>query len=155
MSRDQRDSLWFLFMQVAQRGVQRGAEVIRAHGITPPQYLVMKHLQEDSTLTQQRLAEALFVTKGNISQILKIMERDGLVHREPASDGSNQLSLTATAAAALAAVDSDHRQFTNAFFGGLSEAEIELFAQLLHKLLDSNSWLVARKEPLGDTPEDR
>lgn len=137
MDHERSEKLWFLFMQVAQLGVGQGAETIRAHNITPPQYLILKNLHDNPDLTQQQLADALVVTKGNVSQILKLMERDGLIIREPGAGGSNRIILTPVAKQVFAPLDGDHRAFTQQFFAGLSEAEAEQFAVLLNKLLDN------------------
>jgi DNA-binding MarR family transcriptional regulator len=49
--------------------------------LSTAQFDVLAHIGAAEGLTQQELAESLFVTKGNISQLLDRMERLGLVRR--------------------------------------------------------------------------
>ena len=61
--------------------------------LSTAQFDVLAHIGAHEGVTQQELARSLFVTKGNISQLLDRMERLGLVRR--CQEGrSNTLFLT-------------------------------------------------------------
>lgn len=71
----------------------RSARLFRSHGLNTAQFDVLARLGASAGMTQQELADALLVTKGNISQLLDRMERDGLVTRQQ-EGRSNCLYLT-------------------------------------------------------------
>jgi len=127
--------IWFRLMRIAQKMGRSGGGLIQSFGVTPPQFLVMLHLQaqENDNLTQQQLADALLVTKGNISQILKIMEREGLIVREQ-EGAANKISLTACAYAILEKLQTAHTQFVHDHLNILSEAEQVFLIEILAKL---------------------
>lgn len=133
-------AVWFQFLQVAQKMLRSASGVIQAHGITPPQYLLMRTLCQFDDLKQQDLADRLMVTKGNISQMLKIMERDQMVTRE-AGDGGNRVLLTEQATALYQMVEKDHEALVERIYGVLTADEQAQLLALLHKLngvLDSD-----------------
>ena len=84
---------WLRLVRVFQRVDRLSTEALRTHGISSAQLDVLARVGSSEGISQQRLADALLVTKGNISQLLGKMEADGLVSRR--QDGrSNCLSLT-------------------------------------------------------------
>lgn len=67
--------------------IQQRIDAAREHqfkemGINTAWFDVLAQLQEGEGMTQQELSERLFVTKGNVSQLLVKMEQSGLVKRE-------------------------------------------------------------------------
>jgi DNA-binding MarR family transcriptional regulator len=69
------------------------AELLRDYNLSVAQFDVLVHVGQREGLMQQELADRLLVTKGNVSQIIARMVRDGLVRR--AQDGrTRRLFLT-------------------------------------------------------------
>lgn len=126
------EELFRAVLEVAHLMGRSGAESLRSHGVTPPQYLILRLLAEDPQLQQQDIAARLYVTKGNISQIVATLEREGFVAR---SDGARHgLALTAKARQGLAALESVHGRHVEACFGLLGAEERRQLLDLLHRL---------------------
>lgn len=73
---------WVRIMRTYNRIDRRSSEGFRAWGLSPARFDVINHAGLNDGITQQDLADALLVTKGNITQLLDSLERDGLIHRE-------------------------------------------------------------------------
>src|ERR671927_1396429 len=84
---------WLRLARVFQKAQRAQTSQLRCWRLSPAQFDVLAHVGAAEGLTQQRLADALLVTKGNICQILDKMERDGLIQRQPAGR-VNQVYLT-------------------------------------------------------------
>lgn len=126
------EALFRAVLEVAHLMGRSGAESLRRHGVTPPQYLVLRLLAEEPQLQQQDIAARLYVTKGNISQIVATLEREGFVVR---SEGARHgLALTAKARQGLAALESVHGRHVEACFGPLGPAERRQLLDLLHRV---------------------
>ncbi len=59
--------VWFRFIRLHRRVVAAVAAELKAVGLSIPQFDVLSTLSEREGLTQQDLAERLYVTKGNVS----------------------------------------------------------------------------------------
>ena len=78
--------------------IDRHAEqVLRAFGLTHPQFGVLARLRERDGLTQQDLSQGLLLDKGNLCRILTHLEDEGLLVREPDGEDrrANRVLLTA------------------------------------------------------------
>lgn len=84
---------WLRLARVFQKIDARSERFFRAHGLNTAQFDVLAQIGAASGMTQQALADALLVTKGNISQLLGRMEQDGLIARRQ-EGRANCLSLT-------------------------------------------------------------
>src|SRR5689334_11640430 len=84
---------WLRLARVYQKLERAEASRLRCWRLSPAQFDVLAHVGAAEGLTQQELADALLVTKGNICQILDKMERGGLLQRQPAGR-VNQVNLT-------------------------------------------------------------
>ena len=84
---------WLRLARVFQRVEQVSSEHLRRWGISTAQFDVLVHVGMCEGLTQQDLATALLVTKGNICQLVDRIERDGLIRRVPCGR-ANRLYLT-------------------------------------------------------------
>src|SRR3712207_9356721 len=90
--------VWFRFIRLQHRvSAAMGAE-LRALGLSIPQFDLLSTLTEREGLSQQELAERLYVTKGNVSGLLDRMVEAGLVGGRglPGDRRSNALHLTPT-----------------------------------------------------------
>lgn len=69
-------------MRIHQRIDAAGEHQFKKLGINTAWFDVLVQLQESEGMTQQELSERMFVTKGNISQLLAKIEQAGLIKRE-------------------------------------------------------------------------
>src|SRR5689334_17510474 len=84
---------WLRLARVYHKVDSASARHFQEHGLSTAQFDVLAQIGAAEGSTQQELAGALLVTKGNISQLLDRMERQGLVRR--CQEGrSNTLFLT-------------------------------------------------------------
>src|SRR4051812_15582215 len=79
--------VWFRFVRLNRRVGQAIAAELKAVGLSIPQFDLVSTLTEREGLTQQELAERLYVTKGNVSGLVDRLVEAGLVERRtPAGD---------------------------------------------------------------------
>jgi DNA-binding MarR family transcriptional regulator len=89
--------LWFRFIRLHRRVSSSISGELKTLGLSIPQFDLLSTLTEQEGLSQQELAERLYVTKGNVSGLLDRMVEAGLVERRalPGDRRSNALHLTA------------------------------------------------------------
>ena len=98
---------WLRLVRVAQKVQRIEADHLRGWGLNPAQFDVLAHVGAAEGLTQQELADALLVTKGNVCQLLDKMEQAGLLARR--QDGrAKRLHLTEAGRALFAEVVPAH-----------------------------------------------
>jgi DNA-binding MarR family transcriptional regulator len=84
---------WLRLVRVFQKVDRASAESLRCRQLSPAQLDVLAKVGATEGISQQELADALLVTKGNVCQLLDKMEGSGLLERRP--DGRlNRLFLT-------------------------------------------------------------
>ena len=88
--------VWFRFIRLHRRATSAIAGVLKTIGLSIPQFDLLSTLTEQEGLSQQELAERLYVTKGNVSGLLDRMVEAELVERRaiPGDRRSNALHLT-------------------------------------------------------------
>ena len=98
--------------------------------------LLANLLAHRAPLTQQELADRLFVTKGNITGLLQRLEERALVERrtDPEDRRKNHVSLTATGEALAQRAVSLQHELVAEVFGELDEAEVTQLRALLRKV---------------------
>jgi polyisoprenoid-binding protein YceI/DNA-binding MarR family transcriptional regulator len=133
---------WLRLARVYQKVDQLSGEHLRSWGLSVAQFDMLVQVGAAEGLTQQRVADSLLVTKGNICQLVDRMERDGLLRRCHAGR-SNQLFLTDEGRRLYERVLPDHQAMIARVF---SDVAVDDQAQLLsllrkvdHSLRDSNS----------------
>ncbi len=84
---------WLRLTRVFQKIERASAENFRRWDLSAAQFDVLAQLGPSEGITQQELANKLYVTKGNVCQLLDKMEQRGLVLREQ-HGRSNRLYLT-------------------------------------------------------------
>ncbi len=72
---------WLRLARVYQKIERCAMEHLRRWHLSVPQFDILAHVGAAEGITQQELAAARLTTKGNLSQLLDHMERDGLVRR--------------------------------------------------------------------------
>lgn len=85
---------WLRLARVFQQIEARSEQFFRGQGLNTAKFDVLAKVGAASGMTQQQLADALLVTKGNISQLLAKMEHEGLITRHQ-EGRTNCLFLTA------------------------------------------------------------
>src|SRR5260221_4145537 len=84
---------WMRLARVFQKVDRAATESLRCRQLSPAQVDVLAKVGSAEGISQQELADALLVTKGNVCQLLDKMEASGLLERRP--DGRvNRLFLT-------------------------------------------------------------
>ena len=72
---------WVRLMRVYHKMNRRTVEEMRPRKLSVSRFDILNHVGVREGRTQQECADALFVTKGNIVQLLDAMEADGLLYR--------------------------------------------------------------------------
>ena len=125
--------VWFRLLRLQSRTQSTVAEHLRAIGLSVPQCDVLTTLTEAEGISQQELAQRLYVTKGNISGLLDRLERADLVERRSTAADRRQYAIYLTAAgraAAEQAIALQH-ELIAATFGKLTTNDLAAFEALL------------------------
>ncbi|MHB2166931.1 MarR family winged helix-turn-helix transcriptional regulator [Alsobacter sp. R-9] len=72
---------WFRFLRLHQRITVRAAQEYRRIGLSIPQFDLLSTLSEREGVSQQEIAERLYVTKGNVSGLIDRLAALGFVER--------------------------------------------------------------------------
>ncbi|MFC0283798.1 MarR family winged helix-turn-helix transcriptional regulator [Camelimonas abortus] len=75
--------VWLRFVRLNRRLYARVTAELRAVDLSVPQFDVLSTLSEHEGLSQQELADRLYVTKGNVSGLVDRLVRGGLAERRP------------------------------------------------------------------------
>jgi DNA-binding MarR family transcriptional regulator len=106
---------------------------LRRWDLSVPQFDILAHVGAAEGITQQELATARLTTKGNLSQLLDHMERDGLVQR--VRDGRvKRIHLTEAGRRRFAEVVPAHEAVITAQFGALAPQDQDRLLGLLRTL---------------------
>ena len=125
---------WVRLLRVAQR-VERdlGARLRERWGLNNAQFDVLAHVGAEEGIVQQRLADSLLVTKGNVAQLLDRMEKRGLIERRP-EGRTNRLYLTDEGRRLFAEVVPAHEALIAERLSVLSKEEQRHLSRILRKL---------------------
>ena len=124
---------WLRLARVFQKIDTLSERFFRSHSLNTAQFDVLSQIGAGTGITQQELAAALLVTKGNISQLLTKMEQEGLVARRQ-EGRSNCLSLTDQGQALFQAVVPQQEVLIADLLAPLSLDEQRELMRLLRKL---------------------
>lgn len=89
--------VWFRFLRLESRLQLAVTERLREIDLSVPQCDVLTTLTEAEGISQQDLAQRLYVTKGNISGLLDRLESAGLVERRSTEADRRQYAIYLTA----------------------------------------------------------
>ena len=79
------------------RGFSTQTFTEKEYELTPDQYVILNLLLEnDEIMYQRQLAEIMFKDRANISRIIDIMHRNGLIEKVPDSNGRRIYKLVVT-----------------------------------------------------------
>ncbi len=124
---------WMRLVRVYQKIDHRTAHLLRCHGMSVGRFDVLNHAGTPEGRTQQELAESLLVTKGNITQLLDAMERDGLIERRR-SGRSKHIYLTDSGRTLREHLVGLQEAALAEDFSALTTDEVETLMDLLRKL---------------------
>lgn len=124
---------WLRLARVFQKIDLRSERFFRSRGLNSAQFDVLAHIGATSGMTQQELADALLVTKGNISQLLRKMEQERLITRRE-EGRRNCLFLTEQGRALFETVVPEQEAHIASLLEPLSVTEQRELLRLLRKL---------------------
>lgn len=125
--------IWYRLSRVYGYNVRETQQHLKQWDLTIAQFDVIAQIGEQGRLTQQELAEKLFVTKGNITQLLAKLEEQGFIQRE--QQWKNKfVSLTDKGKALYAKVVPKQERFQASQFDGLDREEKKQLIRLLKKI---------------------
>jgi DNA-binding MarR family transcriptional regulator len=124
---------WLRLVRVFQKVDRASSDSLRCRQLSPAQLDVLAKVGSSEGISQQELADALLVTKGNVCQLLDKMEGSGLLERRP--DGRvNRLFLTEQGRRVHDEVVPRHDWLLAQHFSALSEHEQRELLRLLRQV---------------------
>lgn len=124
---------WLRLARVHQKVNHATTEFMREYNLSMAQFDVLAQISATEGCTQQELADRLFVTKGNISQLLERLEQRGLIRRKP-HGRAYRLYLTEEGQSLTARAVPAQEEFIARLLGGLSYDEQSQLRHLLNRL---------------------
>ena len=130
--------VWFRIARLSSQARSVLAGQLSGIELSVPQCDVLTTLTEKEGVSQQELAQRLYVTKGNISGLLDRLERLGLVERRATPGDKRQYAILLTDAGrakAQAAIDAQFAIIAESF-GRLSRENLAKFEDLIVEVRD-------------------
>lgn len=124
---------WLHLLRISHRVLQTAATQFAAWELSNAQFDVLSNVGAAEGISQLDLAQRLFVTQGNITQLLDRMEARGLIRRVP-EGRTKHLYLTEAGRALYNEVVPFHQDFIASQFEGLTSDEQRQLLRLLAKL---------------------
>src|SRR6184192_260318 len=121
---------WMRLARVFQKVDRVATESLRYRQLSPAQVDVLAKVGSSEGISQQELANALLVTKGNVCQLLDKMESSGLLERRP-DKRVNRLFLTDQGRQVYEEVVPSHDAMLAAYFNKLSAQQQRALLRLL------------------------
>lgn len=143
--------LWFRLARAYAQNVRAAGEHLRRWGLTAAQFDVLAQVGSAEGITQRDLARRLFVTQGNVAQLVAKMEARGLVERER-QGRVKRLRLTPVGRQLYEEVVPQQERLQASQFEALSLEERRQLLGLLRKLERARR---AGSSPRGGSPAKR
>jgi DNA-binding MarR family transcriptional regulator len=127
---------WLHLNRITHTVGRRLSRHLEHYDLTLAQFGVLAHLQAAPHISQQMLADRLFVTKGNMVGLLNRLECRKLVERRPdQEDGrTHVVSLTEQGAALAARVVPEHEELVAECMALIAPEDQRTLHQLVHTL---------------------
>jgi DNA-binding MarR family transcriptional regulator len=127
------ERVWFRWLRLQSRMEGHVAERLKTISLSVPQCDVLTTLTEREGISQQELAERLYVTKGNISGLIDRLAAAGHVERRSIAGDrrSHAIFLTTTGRSLAEQGIAIQRDFVARTIGQLSEQQIAEFDAVL------------------------
>jgi len=124
---------WLRLVRVFQKVDRASTDSLRYRQLSPAQLDVLAKVGSSEGISQQELADALLVTKGNVCQLLDKMETSGLLERKP-DRRVNRLFLTDQGRQVFDEVVPQHDELLTEQFKSLSDGDQRELLRLLRQL---------------------
>ena len=125
--------LWFRLSRFYNKSIRETNQHLKEWNVSAAQFDVLAQVGGPDRLTQQELGNKLFVTKGNITQLLNKMEQLEWIRRE--QEGTTKyISLTEKGRALYEEIVPPQETFQAEQFQNLNVEEQHQLLQLLKKL---------------------
>lgn len=133
MSQSTAERVWFRLLRLDTRLHALITERLKTVGLSVPQCDVLTTLTEREGVSQQELAERLYVTKGNISGLIDRLAAAGMVERRRLEGDrrSHAIFLTAAGRSAAEAGIAAQKDFVMQTLGRLPEEQLKALDALL------------------------
>lgn len=125
--------LWFRLSRFYNESVRSTNQHLKKWGLSTAQFDVLAQVGGHERLTQQELGKKLFVTKGNVTQLVNKMEKLELIHRKQEGN-AKYLSLTAKGRVLYEEVVPPQETFQAEQFSKLDKDEQKQLLELLRKI---------------------
>ncbi|WP_028608761.1 MarR family winged helix-turn-helix transcriptional regulator [Paenibacillus harenae] len=125
--------IWFRLSRVYNQSLKETHQHLKKWDLTAAQFDILAQVGAHNRLTQKQLADKLFVTKGNITQLLGKLEELGLVKREQEWK-TKYVSLTKRGKSLFDKVVPVQEQFQASQYDGLDREEKKQLLGLLKKI---------------------
>jgi DNA-binding MarR family transcriptional regulator len=124
---------WIRLMRIYHKIDRRTADLMKEWKLSVSRFDVLNHAGNGEGKTQQQLADALMVTKGNICQVLDGMEAEGLLYRRR-SGRTNHIYLTDEGRTLRSTLVPTQEAEIGKAFSALTDDEQQTLLSLLRKL---------------------
>lgn len=127
---------WLHLLRVHHKVQRCETAHLAEHNLTLPQFDVLVKLNHEEGITQQELADRLFVTKGNVCGLMDRMMEQGLVERrdDPQDRRAYMLHLTPKGRQLIESVMPAHQQLIASQIGQLAPEKQKQLMELLSEL---------------------
>jgi DNA-binding MarR family transcriptional regulator len=132
-SRDPKLLTWYRFVRFMRKIISMMDESMRNMNANRYQFDLLIHVAQEDGINQQRCADRMNVTKGNITQHLDRLEEKGLVRRQK-QGRANCLHLTEASKELMTNIIPDHDQRVKEILSPLTQEELRQFQSILRKL---------------------
>ncbi|GAB3167171.1 MarR family winged helix-turn-helix transcriptional regulator [Telluribacter humicola] len=107
--------------------------------VTPDQFRVLTHLWQNDSCSQQHLAEGTNRDRANVTRIIDILEREGIVERQPHESDRRafRIVLTEKGKAIEAEAAECGRQAIQDSLEGVTPEELEVCMRVLRKTIQN------------------
>lgn len=124
-----------VFTKAEHRIHKKEYQTIKGSGLTPTQFGVLEALYSKGDLTINELIESILTTSGNITVVIKNLEKEGLVHRnvDPKDKRSCIISLTDKGKQCIELILPDHFNNIIEIFKILTDDEKIMLKTILKK----------------------
>ncbi|WP_100407336.1 MarR family winged helix-turn-helix transcriptional regulator [Bacillus solitudinis] len=127
--------LWFRFARFYNRSIRLSNQHLKRWDLTISQFDLLVQIGAHQPISQQELAGKLFVTKGNLTQLITKLERMELVKRTQ-EWRTKLITLTDKGTTLYSEVVPQQERFQAAQFQGLTKVEQKQLMSLLKKLMN-------------------
>ncbi|CAM4052565.1 MarR family transcriptional regulator [Bacillus manliponensis] len=125
--------LWFRLSRFYNGSVRSTNQHLKKWNLSTAQFDMLAQIGGHERLTQQELSKKLFVTKGNVTQLVNKMEKLELISREQEGN-AKYLSLTEKGRVLYEEVVPPQETFQAEQFSKLNKEEQKQLLELLRKL---------------------